>query len=497
MLFIKRTFIILFIFITANVFGQQNLNFKISGLKDTTVFLARYFGEKLYYADTAYSKNEIVIFNKKKLTGGIYAVVCPNSKYFEFIVADEDVIMETDINDFNGKMKVVKSENNKVFYNYIMFLGSMKNKAMSLQGENNEKKRNALDLEVKNYQRNNITNNKNLLAAKVLAMSIDPEIPEEIKENDSLKYRYYLNHYWDNIDVTDNRIVHTPVYHKKLDFFFKNMIPQIPDTICHYAHEVIDKMDTKSELFKYTVHHLTYKYETSNIMGMDAVFVCMAKKYYCPVEDSKAYWIDSTKLVDLCEKADKTEPLLIGKKAPRLILADTSESNWIDFYKLPNKYNLLIFWDPDCGHCKKEIPKMIELYKELKEKNIDIEFIAIGTNLENKKWIEYVKENKLQWINISDFPDANENAKFYIYEKRVTTLGSLNFRLSYDIFSTPQVYLLDNEKRIIGKKLNALSLAKMLEHLEDIDIEYLEILEKESEKEKERIENSKKKNNKD
>ena len=164
----KRTLFILFIFFTANLFGQQNLNFKISGLKDTTVFLARYFGEKLYYADTAYSKDETVIFEKKNLVGGIYAVVCPNSKYFEFIVADEDVSMETDINDFNGKMKVIKSENNKVFYDYIMFLGSMKNKAMSLQGENNEKKRNALDLEVKNYQKNNILNNKKLLAAKVL-----------------------------------------------------------------------------------------------------------------------------------------------------------------------------------------------------------------------------------------------------------------------------------------------------------------------------------------
>ena len=497
MLFMKKTLVILLIFFTCNVFGQQNLSFKINGLKDTTVFLARYFGEKLYYADTANSKNETVIFNQKKLTGGIYAVVCPNSKYFEFIVADEDVIMETDINDFNGKMKVLKSENNKVFYDYIRFLGSMKEKAMSLQGENNEKKRNALDLEVKNYQKNNITSNKNLLAAKVLAMSIEPDIPDEIKDIDSLRYRYYLEHYWDNIDVTDNRIVHTPVYHKKLDFFFKKMIPQIPDTICKYAHNVIDKMDSESELFKYTVHHLTYKYETSNIMGMDAVFVCMAKKYYCPVDDSKAYWIDSTKLVDLCEKADKTAPLLIGKKAPRIILADTSEVKWIDFYKLPNKYNLLIFWDPDCGHCKKEIPKMMELYNELKEKNIDIEFIAVGTNLENKKWTKYVKENKLQWINISDFPDANENAKSYIYEKRVTTLGSLNFRLNYDIFSTPQVYLLDNEKKIIGKKLNTLSLAKMLEHLENIDIEYLDILEEESEKEKERIENSKKKNNKD
>ena len=56
---------------------------------------------------------------------------------------------------------------------------------------------------------------------------------------------------------------------------------------------------------------------------------------------------------------------------------------------------------------------------------------------------------------------------------------------------------MDNEKKIIGKKLNTLSLGKMLEHLENIDIEYLYILEEESKKEKERIENSKKNNNKD
>ena len=35
----------------------------------------------------------------------------------------------------------------------------------------------------------------------------------------------------------------------------------------------------------------------------------------------------------------------------------------------------------------------------------------------------------------------------------------------------------------------------MIEHLEDIEIEYLDVLEDENKKEKERIENSKKKNN--
>ena len=59
--------------------------------------------------------------------------------------------METDINDFNGKMKVLKSENNQLFYEYIRFLGSMKEKAFKIEG--NDNKRSELDLLVKNFQK--------------------------------------------------------------------------------------------------------------------------------------------------------------------------------------------------------------------------------------------------------------------------------------------------------------------------------------------------------
>ena len=111
--FMKKLLLFNLLFSTLISFGQQKLEFKISGLQDTTVFLARYFGEKLYYADTSTSKNERVVFNSKSLVGGVYAVVCPGSKYFEFIVTEEDVLMETDLNDFAGKMNVKKSENNK------------------------------------------------------------------------------------------------------------------------------------------------------------------------------------------------------------------------------------------------------------------------------------------------------------------------------------------------------------------------------------------------
>ena len=78
--FMKKITLLSFILISLISFGQQKLEFKISGLQDTTVYLARYFGEKLYYADTTYAKNENVVFNSKELFVGVYEVVCPGSK---------------------------------------------------------------------------------------------------------------------------------------------------------------------------------------------------------------------------------------------------------------------------------------------------------------------------------------------------------------------------------------------------------------------------------
>ena len=79
-----------------------------------------------------------------------------------------------------------------------------------------------------------------------------------------------------------------------------------------------------------------------------------------------------------------------------------------------------------------------------------------------------------------------KNPTTYLFEKRVTDLKSLNFRKTYDIFSTPQVYLVNQNKEIIGKQLDALTVAKMMEHLENVKLDYLPILEEEAKKEAEK-----------
>ena len=76
--------LVVFLLLSCFSFGQK-LKFKISGQKDTTVFLLRYEGKGLYYADTAELKNEVVEFNGALQKPGILALLLPGQKYFEFI----------------------------------------------------------------------------------------------------------------------------------------------------------------------------------------------------------------------------------------------------------------------------------------------------------------------------------------------------------------------------------------------------------------------------
>jgi hypothetical protein len=74
---------------------------------------------------------------------------------------------------------------------------------------------------------------------------------------------------------------------------------------------------------------------------------------------------------------------------------------------------------------------------------------VIGVNVDegaNESWKKYIREHKLgEWINIYQPAKVKEDEA-----KR----GVANFRQLYDVFKTPTLYLLDSQKRIIGKMLS-------------------------------------------
>jgi len=155
-----KIFLICFIsLLSFNSTAQYHLKFNIHGLKDTTIFLARYLGDRLYYADTTESVNGKVEFKKDNYKGGVYALICPGPNYFEFIMSDKQIEMETSINSFIPSMKVKKSDENKLFYDYIQFINIKKKEAEKFKdsGENDELAK--LDKQVKDYQKKIVTEN--------------------------------------------------------------------------------------------------------------------------------------------------------------------------------------------------------------------------------------------------------------------------------------------------------------------------------------------------
>ena len=91
---------------------------------------------------------------------------------------------------------------------------------------------------------------------------------------------------------------------------------------------------------------------------------------------------------------------------------------------------------------------------------------CIEGELENDKWVKYVKEHNLDWINVSDTPEImkQDSATQLIY-KGITTLQSLNFRTTYDVNSTPKVFLMDKDLKIVAKQLSAEQLDELLDRL--------------------------------
>jgi thiol-disulfide isomerase/thioredoxin len=476
--------ILLLLVISTSLFSQvkndgHQIKVKINGLaaKDT-VYLANYYGPKIYYKDTTTidAKGYAVFQGKDLLPGGIYAIVLPDkATYFEIVVTEPKFTIETDKSSLIKSLKVTGSEENKIFYEYLNFINDKQTVASpfratlndSLASESAKKdareKLMVIDKEVKEYKHKFMADHPNAFITKVFKTSEEPELPagskvydEELKDSVPA-YEYYKNHFWDDVDFSDERLIRTPVYVNKLEKYMTKVILQIPDTINKEADWIIEKVKNTRELFKYTVHYVTNTFETSQIMGMDAVFVHMAKNYY---KKDLAFWVDSAQLEKITERARKLDPLLMGKIVPNVILQDTSETKWYSLYDVKSPYTILYFWDSGCGHCKKATPKLKEFYEKYHSKGIEV--FAVGTEFENDKWKAYIIENQLPFINVSDNPEINKNAVKYL---SFTTLESLNFRQTFDIYSTPVVYVLNNKKEIIAKKLGVEQLEEFFEKI--------------------------------
>ena len=447
--------------------NTEGYNIKITakGLKEGTVcLLANYYGDKQYIKDSAIANanGEVVFKGTEKYPQGIYLFVPRNKRYFDFVMDEgQNFSLETDTLDYVKYMKIKGSDENKYFYDFQTFMAEKQKQIEPLRDLLKKSKDNkdsskliqdkmsAIDTDVKKYKTNFIKNNPKAFVAKLFKAMEDPEIPEAPllangKKDTTFGFRYYKTHYFDNIDFSDDRMLRTPIFDTKIKTFLDKMTVQIPDSINVSVDYLIEKSKANKEVFKYIVWWITSTYETSKIMGFDAVFVHVVEKYY---NKKQTYWVDSTQLYKITNRAQVLKPLLLGKKAPEISMQD-STGKYVSLSNLKSKYTVLIFWDHGCGHCKKEIPKLAELYKKIKTKGVQV--YAVETEDKPEEWKKFIQENQLNWINVIELDT---------YRRAVT-------KQIYDIYSTPVIYLLDENKIIKAKRIDTEQVGSFIDYLE-------------------------------
>lgn len=182
--------------------------------------------------------------------------------------------------------------------------------------------------------------------------------------------------------------------------------------------------------------HLYSSYLSSKVMGDEAVTLHITDNWFAP---GKVRFRDEIDLINAKVYADFTRSSLIGKKAPELF-PDTFGS----------RPAILYFYDVNCSKCKLESTMISRL---LEKKDYPVDFVAFYTGDDQQAWTEYIRER----LN----PNCSNAGIRHQWDPDMSS----GFQKKYGVLSTPQLFLIDSDRTILGRGLDSYALTVLLDDL--------------------------------
>lgn len=447
-----------------------SINLTLKPYKNQYVYLGYHYGKLKALADSVLlDENSNGTFKgKEPLHGGIYFIVSPRKQILFEVLIDkqQQFSISADTTSLPASVVFTNSPENTLFQNYTSFTsetGQDINAAtIQLSQAKNAKDSAAATARLKVLTtkmqkfRDSISakNPESFMAALFMAMK-EPAIPPASqhpggKYDSNYAYQYYKSHYWDGISFDDERWMRTPFFEPKLEKYYRDLVPPVPDSINREVDHMLLYARTSPEMFKYLLVHFVQKYINPQYMGQDAVFVHLFEKY---INTGQAEFFTQQYKDFMFKRAYSLMANLIGQPAANMEMVDTSGKS-MPLYNVKNDYIVICFWDPTCSHCKDLVPRVDSIYKA-KWKNEGVSLYGVMVEGGKDNWLKFIKENNLNgWTHVYQLPEK---------QKAEEAAGKPGFRQLYDVYQTPVLYLLDKDKRIVAKKLSYQQLDEILD----------------------------------
>ncbi len=449
MKFQQHILILLISLLSYTTYGQHEhyLYYQLHGFTGKRGILFAIEGSKSIPLDTVgrQSTGAIVFHNIEKYPVGMYRVYFNDSLYTEVIINNENIVLESSITNIIKNMQVQRSTENALLFDYWKLAIATKDSISRLSYEidkiekktynSNHPKILALKKRIENIN-NNLKNYVNtiekeypkLFAPRLLHAYMYPDYKAYQKAHPQHPYpneeAFFKDHYFDNIDFSDSRFLHTKVLFVTISDYIKHF--GNPASTKRY-NAIIDKImalaSANDKVYQYCRNLFMTTFDNSI---WENVVVHLIDRYYInyagDLPQIKAYYAQESALI---------KSLQPGKEMPDIVLSDTS-GNVQNIKEITAKAKIIIFYSSDCSHCTEAMPTLIDIYNMYKEQGL--EAFAIALDDDAKKWKDEIKKFNLNWINLSD-------------------LKGLSSPLvqTFNIKSTPSIFILNKDNIIMAK----------------------------------------------
>lgn len=431
--------------------AQHTIRGTIEGSQGLRISLQSIFGERTKTVDSVVAgPTGDLTFSMKNKLPGMYRIYWGKETWFDLIWNREDVEFRTSAENPGDSLVFMASEENRIFRFFTALDAKNQSKLQLLvqvldyypekDGFYNTLANEFDQIQVRQVQTLDSLRSKypGSFAVRLAEVYQGPVVPARMEKEDRMAFLKL--HYFDKVNFSDTALLRSMAFPNKaisyMSLYSNNRLTQkqLEAEFIKAVNVILGAASVNPEVFRYLLDYLVSGFDKFHF---EEVITYIADNFSDPGACE-----DQERKSALQKKLETFQKIAVGKSAPELEVNDT-KGKPVRLAAITSEFTLLIFWSTNCPHCVSMMPRVRELYAGQSPKRFEVMAVSIDTS--RTLWTNYLKEEKLNWINVSDL-------KGY-YGKSAE---------DYNIYATPTVFLLDREKKILSKPITLMELEQAL-----------------------------------
>ncbi len=447
---VRLAFLFVWIFPMA-LNAQHTITGTIRGYNAGTINLQSIFGERTKTIDSTNTDNAGTFrFSMKDRLPGVYRLWWGKERYLDLIWNREDVGFITTVNHPDDSLTFTSSVENNIFRSFTRLDKLNQSKLPLLvqiidyYPEKDDFYRQCV-AEFNQIQQRQLRMLDSLRqrypeswAVRMASVYQGPYVSPEMNQEERMAH--LKRSFFDKVDFNDSALLRSMTYPNKaisyMSLYSNNRLTQkqLEAEFIKAVNVILGAASVNPEVFRYLLDYLVSGFDKFHF---EDVITYIADNFSDPGACE-----DQERKSALQKKLENFQKIAVGKLAPDLEVPDV-KGKPVRLSSVDAEFTLLVFWSTNCPHCLSMMPRLKELYTGQNPKKFEVMSISIDTS--RTAWTQYLREEKHNWINVSDLKG------FYGIPAE-----------EYNIYATPTLFLLDRNKKILAKPITLMELEQVL-----------------------------------